>query len=90
MFLQVKELAIIEHIGGLIENDDADPNFGTGKLSAIPEDGDRMETLRNMENVLITPHRAFYTENAVSEMIYNSLLSCRLTEDGEKNPWEIV
>ena len=57
---------------------------------ACRKSGDRMETLRNMENVLITPHRAFYTENAVSEMIYNSLLSCRLTEDGEKNPWEIV
>ena len=86
--------------GALIDTDALIDGLNSGRIACcaldVAEDsfsrksGDRMETLRNMENVLITPHRAFYTENAVSEMIYNSLLSCRLTEDGKKNPWEIV
>ena len=46
--------------------------------------------LRNMPNVLITPHIAFYTQETVSDMVRNSLLSCLLEEKGETNPWRIV
>ncbi|MBE6114636.1 MAG: lactate dehydrogenase [Erysipelotrichaceae bacterium] len=50
----------------------------------------RFAILRNMPNVLITPHIAFYTQETVSDMVRNSLLSCVLEEREEKNPWRIV
>ena len=40
-------------------------------------------------NVLVTPHTAFYTDQAVRDMVENSLRSCIAFQRGEDNPWEV-
>ncbi|WP_446896977.1 D-isomer specific 2-hydroxyacid dehydrogenase family protein [Clostridium sp. LBM24168] len=45
--------------------------------------------LQSMPNVIITPHTAFYTDQAVSDMVEHSILSCILFMEGKENPWEI-
>ena len=42
------------------------------------------------ENVIVTPHMAFYTDQAVSDMVKHSIESCILREAGKKDPWEVV
>jgi len=44
-------------------------------------------TLRGFPNVIVTPHMAFYTDHSVSDMVYNSLLSIKLSLEGKRNPW---
>ena len=46
--------------------------------------------LRSYPNVIVTPHTAFYTDQAVSDMVEHSIESCLLFAQGKKNPWEIV
>ncbi|WP_346908784.1 D-isomer specific 2-hydroxyacid dehydrogenase family protein [Faecalicatena orotica] len=46
--------------------------------------------LRGFPNVIVTPHMAFYTDQAVSDMVKHSIESCCMNEKGVKNPWEIV
>lgn len=46
--------------------------------------------LRGFPNVIVTPHMAFYTDQAVSDMVKHSIESCCMNEAGEQNPWEIV
>ena len=48
-----------------------------------------LSILRAFPNVVVTPHMAFYTDQAVSDMVKHSILSCCLNEQGEENPWEI-
>ncbi|MDR1410745.1 MAG: lactate dehydrogenase [Spirochaetaceae bacterium] len=48
-----------------------------------------LAALRSYPNVIITPHTAFYTDQAVSDMVENSLRSCIAFIKGEDNPWEI-
>ena len=50
----------------------------------------RLSILRDMPNVVVTPHMAFYTDRSVSDMVQNSMLSCLYDERGEKDPWRIV
>jgi lactate dehydrogenase-like 2-hydroxyacid dehydrogenase len=45
--------------------------------------------LQAYPNVLVTPHTAFYTDQAVRDMVENSLRSCVAFIRGEDNPWEI-
>ncbi|GEP65666.1 lactate dehydrogenase [Clostridium beijerinckii] len=45
--------------------------------------------LKSFPNVIITPHAAFYTDQAVSDMIENSIKSCILFSENKENPWEI-
>lgn len=49
-----------------------------------------IEQLSKYPNVILTPHTAFYTQNAIEEMVCNSIKSCVLEIKGEKNPWRIV
>ena len=46
--------------------------------------------LRGFPNVIVTPHMAFYTDQAVSDMVRHSIESCCLNEAGKENPWEIA
>ncbi|XOQ43431.1 MAG: Phenyllactate dehydrogenase [Clostridium sp.] len=46
--------------------------------------------LKAYPNVLVTPHMAFYTNQAVKDMVENSIKSCILFARKEKNPWQIV
>lgn len=50
----------------------------------------RLSILRDMPNVVVTPHMAFYTDRSVSDMVENSILSCLYDARGEKNPWKVV
>lgn len=45
--------------------------------------------LKSFPNVIVTPHTAFYTDQAVSDMVENSIKSCVLFSEGKENPWEI-
>lgn len=51
----------------------------------------QMAILNAMPNVLLMPHTAFYTGQAVADMVEHSLESCRLFADGKTsypdNPW---
>lgn len=40
--------------------------------------------------MIVTPHMAFYTDQAVSDMVKHSIESCILREAGKKDPWEVV
>ena len=46
--------------------------------------------LRGFPNVIVTPHMAFYTDQAVSDMVKNSLLSCILHSEGKEDPWKVL
>lgn len=73
-------LDVIEHEAGLYYNDLQDkplPNRDLALLRALP-------------NVLVTPHTAFYTDQAVSDMVENSIRSCLAFARGEENPWQVV
>ena len=45
--------------------------------------------LRSFPNVIITPHTAFYTDQAVSDMVEHSIKSIVLFDKKEENPWQI-
>ena len=49
-----------------------------------------IEKLSRLPNVLLTPHTAFYTRQAIFEMVRNSITSCVREMRGEANPWKIV
>ena len=42
-----------------------------------------------MPNVLLTPHLAFYTAQAVSDMVENSIASIVASFNGEENKFKI-
>lgn len=46
--------------------------------------------LRSFPNVIITPHTAFDTDQAVSDMVENCLKGCAAYYKGEKGPFEVV
>ncbi|MFU0832375.1 MAG: Phenyllactate dehydrogenase [Oscillospiraceae bacterium] len=46
--------------------------------------------LKVFPNVLVMPHMAFYTDQAVKDMVENSIKSCILFARKEENPWQIV
>lgn len=48
-----------------------------------------MAILSAMPNVLMTPHTAFFTDEAVSDMIELSLKSCAASAEGKENPWRV-
>lgn len=46
-------------------------------------------TLRGYPNVIVTPHMAFYTDQAISDMVKHSLQSCLLESRREEDPWRV-
>ena len=48
-----------------------------------------LSILKDMPNVIVTPHMAFYTREAVEQMARCSLEACRYFETGAENPWKI-
>lgn len=49
-----------------------------------------MAILRSFPNVIMTPHTAFYTDMAVSDMVEHSILSCLKFVNNEENPWRVI
>lgn len=48
-----------------------------------------LSILKDMPNVLLTPHLAFYTEQAVSDMVENSIASIVASFNNEENKFKI-
>lgn len=46
--------------------------------------------LRGFPNVIVTPHMAFYTDQAVSDMVKNSLLKLYFTFRGKRRSMESI
>lgn len=49
-----------------------------------------LSILRDMPNVIVTPHMAFYTEQTIAGMIRNAMLACLADCAGESSPWRVV
>lgn len=49
----------------------------------------QLAVLNSMPNVLMTPHTAFFTDEAVGDMVEYSIRSCVQTIRGEENPWKV-
>lgn len=66
-------------IGGValdvIENES---NIYYNDLKCQVLDNRDLAILKSYPNVIVTPHTAFYTDQAVSDMVENSILSCIL------------
>jgi D-lactate dehydrogenase len=77
--------------------------LGAAALDVIEDEGDMyynnlqgdilknrwLGILRAFPNVILTPHTAFYTDQAVSDMAENSIRSCAAFQKAEENPWEV-
>ncbi len=73
-------LDVIENETGLYYKDLQDQPLANRNLAL----------LKSFPNVIVTPHTAFYTDQAVSDMVENSIQSCLAYEDGSPNPWQII
>lgn len=72
-------LDVVEHEMGIYYND----------FKYKPIGHHEMAILNAMPNVLMTPHTAFFTDEAVSDMIELSLKSCLASAEGRENPWRV-
>lgn len=54
-----------------------------------PMDNKELALFRAFPNVIVTPHTAFYTEEAVEHMVKNSIAGCLHALQGEENPFEV-
>lgn len=53
-------------------------------------DNDELNTLRSFDNVIVSPHNAFYVESTVDNMIWKSFNSIACYAKGEPNPAEVI
>ena len=53
-------------------------------------DNKALKVLRGRPNVLITQHMAFYYENAIRDMVYNSLYGMKMLADGKEIPYRLA
>ncbi len=49
-----------------------------------------LSILRGFPNVVVTPHMAFYTDQAIDDMVHHSILSCVSREKGEDDLWKVL
>lgn len=49
----------------------------------------QLAILRSYSNVMVTPHTAFYTDEAVMNMVENSIICAKAYIDGKKTPFEV-
>ena len=73
-------LDVIENESGLYYND----------LKGQILNNRHLAILKSFPNVIITPHTAFYTDQAVSDMVENSIKSILLFDEGKENPWQVL
>lgn len=73
-------LDVIEHESNIYYND----------LKCEVLDNRELAILKSYPNVIVTPHTAFYTDQAVSDMVEHSILSCIFFMDGKENPWQVA
>ncbi len=70
-------LDVVENEIGLYHND----------LKNTPIHNRYLALLRGFNNVIVTAHKAYYTDQAVSDMVRNSLLGCYYDAQGMENPF---
>lgn len=58
-------------------------------LCGQPMTNHELAILESFPNVVVTPHIAFYTAEAVEHMVKNSIAGCMYALNGDKNPFEI-
>ncbi len=58
-------------------------------LCGQPMTNHELAILESFPNVVVTPHTAFYTAEAVEHMVKNSIAGCMYALNGDKNPFEI-
>lgn len=73
-------LDVVENEGNLYYND----------MQDVPLQNRAMAVLRTYPNVILTPHAAFYTDQAVSDMVEHSVQSCVAFCKGEEDPWRVL
>ena len=73
-------LDVVENETGLYYNNLKDEILSNRELAV----------LKSFPNVIVTPHTAFYTDQAVSDMVEHSIESCALFAQNKENPWQIV
>ena len=52
-----------------------------------PLNNPQLAILRSYSNVLVTPHTAFYTDEAVANMVENSIVCAKKYIEGEETPF---
>lgn len=62
--------------------------YGDYKYKAIGHH--EMSVLKDMPNVLMLPHMAFYTEQAVSDMVEHSIANIVMEAEGQACPWRVT
>lgn len=72
-------LDVVEKELGLYYND----------LRATVLDNRELAILKSFPNVIVTPHMAFYTEEAIHDMVKNSIESYCMFAKGLENPFEV-
>ena len=73
-------LDVIENETGLYYND----------LKGQVLNNRQLAVLKSFPNVIVTPHTAFYTDQAVSDMVENSIKSIILFDEKKENPWQVL
>ncbi len=73
-------LDVIENEFGLYYND----------LKSVALKNQELALLRSFPNVIVTPHMAFYTEQATIDRVDAVMKGLLLSESGKENPWEII
>ncbi|WP_294379232.1 D-isomer specific 2-hydroxyacid dehydrogenase family protein [uncultured Clostridium sp.] len=73
-------LDVIENETGLYYND----------LKGHVLNNRQLAILSSFPNVIVTPHTAFYTDQAVSDMVENSIKSILLFNENKDNPWQVL
>lgn len=71
----------------VIENE---TNLYYYNLAGQPMDNHELALLKAFPNVIVTPHTAFYTVEAVEHMVKNSIAGCLHALQGEENPFQVV
>lgn len=54
-----------------------------------PLNNPQLAVLKSYSNVLVTPHTAFYTDEAVANMVENSIICAKDYVEGRKTPFEV-
>lgn len=72
-------LDVVEKELGLYYND----------LRATVLDNRELAILKSFPNVIVTPHMAFYTEEAIHDMVKHSIESYCMFAQGKENPFEV-
>lgn len=73
-------LDVIENESGLYYND----------LKGQILENRHLAILKSFPNVIVTPHTAFYTDQAVSDMVENSIKSILFFDQNKDNPWQVL